>query len=283
MRLQFPILQHNTFHSFTFTGWYSSSLLLSITVSIAPQASPRNLIMRSFTVLLTLIFAFVTTSYASIDFQLPTLEVRKDRNSTKHHAVDPTKMMCKKIKSLTALTSLAANQTKLDEMIAKGKWNANKVETLKAKAADAMPKLQALTANTTLTTDCAAINAKDKMKKKCGEMKKLQNFANLATNTTAMDAFVAKHKLNSTQVDKVKAEFQMAQTKLKSLQANTTVTDFCKQMKQSSSQGGSATMGAGTTAASGSAQQVSKSGASVLQSFSCVLVTVAVGVFAVFL
>jgi hypothetical protein len=229
--------------------------------------------MRSFTVLLTLIFAFVTTSYASIDFQLPTLEVRKDRNSTKHHAVDPTKMMCKKIKSLTALTSLAANQTKLDEMIAKGKWNANKVETLKAKAADAMPKLQALT----------AINAKHKMKKKCGEMKKLQNFANLATNTTAMDAFVAKHKLNSTQVDKVKAEFQMAQTKLKSLQANTTVTDFCKQMKQSSSQGGSATMGAGTTAASGSAQQVSKSGASVLQSFSCVLVTVAVGVFAVFL
>jgi hypothetical protein len=239
--------------------------------------------MRSFTVLLALLFAFVATSYASIDFQLPTLEVRKDRNSTQLNGGGSTKMMCKKIKSLTALTSLAANQTKLDEMVAKGKTDANKVEALKEKAAAAMPKLQALTANTTLITECAAISANGKMKKQCGEMKKLQSLANLASNTTAMDAFTAKHKLNSTQVDKLKTRFQKAQTKLKALQANTTVTDFCKQNKQASGKEGSATMGAGAAAASGSSQQVTKSGASALQSVSYFLVPAIVGVFAVVL
>jgi hypothetical protein len=191
--------------------------------------------MRSFGVLLAVLFAFVATSYASIDFHLPTLEIRKDRNSTKHNGGDSTKMMCQQIKSLTVLTSLATNQNKLDELVAKGKMDTAKVDALKKKAAEATTKLQNLSSNTTLTTECAAINAKSKMKKECGQMKRLQKLANLATNATALDAFTAKHKLDSTQVDGLKIKVQNADTKFKAMQSNTTFTDFCKQMKQAGS------------------------------------------------
>jgi hypothetical protein len=199
--------------------------------------------MRSFSVLIALLFAFVATSYASIDFNLPTLQVRKDGNRTRSNGGDSTKMACKQIKSLTILTSLAANQTKLDELVAKGKMDAAKIDALKAKAADATTKLQTLSSNTTLTTECAAIAAKGKMKKECGQMKQLQKLANLASNTTAMDAYVAKHKLNSTQADGLKTKLQKAETKLKDLQSNTTLTDFCKEMKQA---GGKETSGKST-------------------------------------
>jgi hypothetical protein len=188
--------------------------------------------MRSFSVLLAVLFALVATSYASIDFHLPTLEVRKDRNSTKQNGGDSTKMKCKQIKSLTALTSLAANQTKLDELVAKGKMDTAKVDALKEKAVDATAKLQTLSSNTTLTTECAAIDAKGKMVKECGQMKRLQKLAKLATNATAMDAFSTKHKLNATQVDGLKTKLQNVETKVKAMESNTTLTDFCKQMKQ---------------------------------------------------
>jgi hypothetical protein len=193
--------------------------------------------MHSFRVLIALLFAFVAMSYAS---DMPELQAREDRNATHHKGGekggnkggDSVKKTCKEMSKLTFLTTLAANQTKLDELVAKGKMNATKVDELKAKAAAATTKLQTLTSNTTLTAECAMMNANMEMKHQCKEMKKLQKFTMLASNTTAMDAFAAHKKLNATQVDHLKATLQTMGTKLKALQANTTLTAFCKQMKQ---------------------------------------------------
>jgi hypothetical protein len=188
-----------------------------------------DITMRSLTVLVAILFAFVATSYAS---SFPVIEARKDSNATRSQGGDNTKMACKEMRQLTALTSLASNQTKLDELVAKGKLDTAKVDALKKKAADASTKLQTMSSNTTLTSECAAIDAQGQMKQQCKQMKRLQKLAKLASNTTTMDAFAAKKNLNSTQVDGLKDKLQKADTKLKTLEANATLTDFCKQMKQ---------------------------------------------------
>lgn len=191
--------------------------------------------MRSFSVLVALLFAFVATSYAA---DLTILEARKDRNETRSRSGDTTQKACKEMRKLTVLTSLAANQTKLDTLITEGKIDTAKADKLKKEAADAAPKLQALTSNSTLVDECATIDAEGHMKQQCKQMKRLQRLAKLAGNATAMDAFAAKQNLNSTQVDGLKSKVQKAETKLKALEANTTLTDFCTQMKQGQQSGG---------------------------------------------
>jgi hypothetical protein len=192
--------------------------------------------MHSFRFLVAFLFAFLALSYAS---EIPELEARKDGNATrsKDDKGDSIKKACKEMGKLTFLTSLAANQTKLDELVAKGKMTAAKVDALKAKATAAAPKLQALSSNTTLTAECATLDANKKMEKECKHMKKLQGFANLANNDTAMNAFAARKKLNGTQVDHLKEGLQDKVAKLKALQANTTLTDFCTKGKAVASPG----------------------------------------------
>jgi hypothetical protein len=258
--------------------------------------------MRSLTVLVAFLFAFVATSYAS---GIPVLEARKDRNATRSHGGDTTKMACKEMRKLTALTTLAGNQTKLDELVAKGKLDTAKVDALKKKAADATTKLQTLSSNTTLTSECAAIDAQGQMKSQCKQMKSLQKLAKLASNTTAMDAFAAKKNLNSTQVDGLKNKLQKADTKLKALEANTTLTDFCKQMKQGKESSGtdgefvftrssdettnnvSGTTSAGAAVGSNTPNQAATSGSSEVQAslkiMSYVFVPIVAGVFTMLL
>jgi hypothetical protein len=194
--------------------------------------------MHSFRVLLAFLFAFLALTYAS---EIPALEARKDGNATRSKddkGNGSIKKACKEMSKLTFLTSLAANQTKLDELVAKGKMNAAKVDALKAKATAAAPKLQALSSNTTLTAECATLDENKKMEKECKHMKKLQGFADLANNATAMNAFAAHKKLNATQVDHLMEGLQDKAAKLKALQANTTLTDFCTKGKAVASPGG---------------------------------------------
>ncbi|KAF2024794.1 hypothetical protein EK21DRAFT_77920 [Setomelanomma holmii] len=210
-----------------------------------------------------LLFAFAATSYAFPNIGFTSLEVRKDRNGTHTKGADTIKQACKQMAKLTHLTELAANQTKLDELVAKGKLNSTEVDALKTKATDATTKLQTMASNTTLTTECAAIDAEQKTVSECKQMKQLQKLANLASNTTALDAMVSKKSLNSTEVDKLKEKISKAQTKLQTLSSNTTLTDFCAQRQQGK---GTTSADAGTTSSSGAAgsataEQSSKSGA----------------------
>lgn len=193
--------------------------------------------MRSFKVLLTLLFAFFTTSYAWPSADFAALEVRRDRggNGTNSNG-NPTKKACRQLSKLTKLTELAANQTKLDELVAKGRMNATDVEVLKTEAAEATTKLQTLSANTTLTGECAVINAEKETVGQCKQMNKLQKLADMAGNQTAMDAFVQKKGLNETSVEKLQEKIQQAETRLQEMQSNTTLTDFCAQRQQQKAQ-----------------------------------------------
>lgn len=187
--------------------------------------------MRSFSFIVALMFAFVGFSAAFPQFHI--LEARKGgkngtsstkNNGTKSNSVNK---QCNTMARLTKLTTLAANQTKLDAWIAKGKLNDTSVAALKTKAADAATKLATLTANTTLVGECAVVEAHQQTIGECKAIKKLAKLTALATNQTAMDALISKKQLNDTQITKFKDSITKAQTKLDTLNANITLTDIC--------------------------------------------------------
>ncbi|KAH8725792.1 hypothetical protein GQ44DRAFT_771749 [Phaeosphaeriaceae sp. PMI808] len=270
--------------------------------------------MRSYSLLIAFLFALVATSFATAgvenadfeisDFESSDLESRGNRNSTKSNGGNTVKGACKTMKKLMRITQLASNQTKLDSLVSEGKLTTAKVDELKKKAADAGPKLQAMSTNTTLATECTRIAAESQMKGACKQMKKLQKMADLVKNQTALDAFAAKHKLNGTRVDKLKAKVQKSQPKLTELSSNTTLTTFCAKKKSvaadtnggrasgsasASATGASQTSTASpnTPAAAGNAQQVKTNGASgahvTTETLPYIFVTVLAGVFVLLL
>jgi hypothetical protein len=201
--------------------------------------------MHSFNFTIALLFALIGFSVAFPGFH--PLEARKGdkegdkggKNSTSMSNSNSLTHQCKTMSHLTHLTTLAANQTKLDAMVAKDKLNATSVAELKTKASDAATKLQTLSTNTTLVSECAVVDANMKTMGQCKQMKSLTKLAALSGNSTAMDAWVAKKKLNDTQVAKLKEKITKAGTKLDALKGNATLLDICsKAVKQQSSDGG---------------------------------------------
>ena len=196
--------------------------------------------MRSFSVLLTLIFTITASSYAWPSTNYPTLEARKqgDRNNTDSN--DPgnaLKRSCKKMRRLNALSQLSANQTKLDTWVAEGKLDTAGVDAIKEKAANAIAELQTLQSNTTLVAECAVVNAERRSVRQCKKIKKLTKLAALAGNETALAALEQKKGLNETAIERLKTKIAEASTKLQEMQSNNTLTDFCAQRQQQKDNG----------------------------------------------
>ncbi|KAF2635768.1 hypothetical protein P280DRAFT_522885 [Massarina eburnea CBS 473.64] len=240
--------------------------------------------MRSVSFIVALLFALVGFSAAFPQFHM--LEARKGNkndtsasakgNGTKGNSVNK---MCKQMAKLTKLTELASNQTKMDALVSKGKLNDTEVTSLKSKAAEAETKLKTMTSNSTLVSECAVVDAHQETIGQCKQMKGLSKLASLASNQTAMDAWVAKKKLNDTQVTKFKDQISKAQTKLDSLNGNTTLTDICS--KETSQKGASGT--GATQAGTASTTAASSASALTLQSMPYIFVPAIGAVFALFL
>ncbi|KAK0634650.1 hypothetical protein B0T17DRAFT_12712 [Bombardia bombarda] len=131
------------------------------------------------------------------------------------------KSACRQLAHLTELTSLAANQTRLDEVT---KNNATRADTIKAKAATAATQLAALQANSTLLDTCNQVFAVSAMADSCDQIKELTKLQALVANQTALDE---KSKGNATRADSLKAKAAAGVTVLVELQANATLTQFC--------------------------------------------------------
>lgn len=220
-----------------------------------------------------LLFAFIATAAAFPELHM--IQVRKHGNDTsngggrKNGTGNSVNRQCKQLNKIVRLTELAANQTKLDNLVSKGKLNATEVQLIKDKAANATATLTTLRANTTLVNECNVFNANRKVKAQCSNMKKLAKTAALAGNATAMNAFVTAKKLNDSQVTKFKEQISKAQIKLKELQSNKTLTDICAKQKSA------------TGAAAGSPQKATGAASSLtLQTVPYVLVPALAGVFA---
>ena len=159
---------------------------------------------------------------------------KNDKNGTAKNSVNHA---CNKMARLTKLTDLAANQTKLDELVAKGKLNATEEDAIKAKATNATQELKTMMSNTTLVSECAVVDAHEKVVKECSSMKKLTKLSKLANNETALKAYEAKHNMTAAQMTKFQEKIGNATTKLQDMQKNTTLTDLCAKEKSTKGNG----------------------------------------------
>ncbi|PSN68305.1 hypothetical protein BS50DRAFT_633909 [Corynespora cassiicola Philippines] len=215
--------------------------------------------MRSPRVLIAVLFAFIATAYALPEF--PALEARKhdgDGNNGTSKNDNPLNKACHKMTKLTKLSDLANNQTKLDELMSKGRIDQARVDEIKAKAANVTAELQSMQSNTTLVEECAVVNAHRKDLRRCKKMKRLEKLASMANNDTALVAFTQKKDLNETLIAKLKEKISEATTKLQEMQSNTTLTDMCaSQQKQEETQDGANS----PSGAAGAEQSAGSSGA----------------------
>lgn len=154
--------------------------------------------------------------------------VSKARNGTK---ATSEKSQCAEISRLTKLTSLINNATALSELETKHNLTAAQISEIKASAANATTRLTDLQANTTLTTQCAIVNADSKLKNQCKEISRLTKLTALAGNATALSELQTKKNLTDAEMAKIKEGAQNATVKLTQLQSNTTLVTACQSVK----------------------------------------------------
>ncbi|KAK0706622.1 hypothetical protein B0T26DRAFT_621578, partial [Lasiosphaeria miniovina] len=132
-----------------------------------------------------------------------------------------TKAQCRQVARLTELASLAANQTRLDEV---SKGNATRADALKAKATDGAAQLATLQANSTLMAVCDQVFAAEAMEDACGQLQRMEKLAAVTANATALDL---RTDGNATKANALKAKVTADADQLAALQGNATLTAFC--------------------------------------------------------
>ena len=133
---------------------------------------------------------------------------------------------CKEITSLAKFVSFASNTTMLDKIT---KDNATKVAEIQAKASTASAKLQTLTSNSTLMSDCQVKFAQEAEDDMCQQTFLLERFVKFAANTTAV---ASATKNNATKIADIELKASDAANKLQMLQSNSTLQAACPAVMQ---------------------------------------------------
>lgn len=141
---------------------------------------------------------------------------------------DSLRTTCKRIRALTILTNVANNQTAMDAMLAKGKFDAEQIAFIKSNMASVAAELDSLKSNTTLTAQCDVVNARRKVARQCRRMKRLEKLSALANNQTAYNQHLTTEVLNGKKVDELKKKVEKAKVKLQALKSNTTLVNLCR-------------------------------------------------------
>lgn len=153
----------------------------------------------------------------------------KGKNGTRSGNSD--KRECGEIARLTEMMDLVNNATRLAAFETKHKLNQTQIDELKTKTTAEQTKLQPLTSNSTLMTECAVIGADRKLQFQCHQIKSLTKLSAIANNATAMQEFETKHKMSAEQMTRFMDEAKNASGKLTKLQSNATLVTACQAMK----------------------------------------------------
>ncbi|KAJ4329849.1 hypothetical protein N0V87_010513 [Didymella glomerata] len=122
---------------------------------------------------------------------------------------------------------MAANQTRLDTLLAEKKLTQEQVDNILSKKDAINTELQQLSSNSTLTAECGVINAHRKVVKGCRKLDKLEKLVELANNKTAYDEHLAGEILNQKQTEQLKKNMETAELKLQELRNNGTLVELC--------------------------------------------------------
>lgn len=171
------------------------------------------------------ISVFLATSYARPN--LPHFELQQASSMDADPAQRSVKGTCKRIAALTNLSTMAANQTRIDTLLADKRLTQEQVDNILSKKDAINAELQRLSSNTTLTTECGVINAHRKFVKGCKKLDKLEQLVELANNKTAYDEHLAGEILNQKQTEQLKKNMESAELKLQELRSNSTLVELC--------------------------------------------------------
>lgn len=171
------------------------------------------------------ISAFVATSYARPGHQH--FELQQASSADANSAQRSVKGTCKRMAALTNLSTMAANQTRLDTLLADKKLTQEQVDNILSKKDAINAELQQLRSNSTLTAECGVINAHRQVVKGCEKLDKLEKLAELANNKTAYDEHLAGEILNQKQIEQLKKNMETAELKLQELRDNSTLIELC--------------------------------------------------------
>lgn len=175
--------------------------------------------------LLVAISVFVAASYARPE--LPHFELQEASSTNADRAEQSVKGTCKRMAALTNLSTMAANQTRLDTLIAEKKLTQEQVDNILSKKDAINAELQQLSSNATLTAECGVINAHKTVVKGCQKLEKLEKLVELANNKTAYDEHLAGEVLNPKQTEQLKKNMETAELKLQELRSNSTLAELC--------------------------------------------------------
>jgi len=133
---------------------------------------------------------------------------------------------CLELLKLEEFLKFASNATAVST---KAENNGTKITEIAAKASQSANKLQQLQSNQTLVAICFIVDAHNKEKHECEEIKGLQKFIAFANNSTAL---VDDTKNNATRINEIKAESSKAANRLANLQSNATLVADCASFDQ---------------------------------------------------
>lgn len=159
--------------------------------------------------------------------QLPHFELQETGVVDVTTTQQSLKGTCKRIEALTRLSNMAANQTRLNELLAEERLTQAQVDDIDNKKDAVNAELQALIANATVATECGSIHAHHQAVKDCKKLDKLEKLTNLANNKTAYDEHLAGELLNKKQTEQLKKNMETAEIKLQEMRGNTTLVVLC--------------------------------------------------------
>ncbi|KAE9371326.1 hypothetical protein N431DRAFT_545599 [Stipitochalara longipes BDJ] len=128
---------------------------------------------------------------------------------------------CLELLKLEEFLKFASNAT---EVSTKANNNGTRITEIAAEASQGSTKLQQLQSNSTLVAICFIVDAHNKEKHQCEEIKGLEKFIAFANNSTAL---VDDTKNNVTKINEIKAESSKAADRLANLQSNATLVADC--------------------------------------------------------
>ena len=162
-------------------------------------------------------------------------------HDSQHKHKDMESLKCAEISHLTTLTKLVSNATELAAFEAHHNLSSAEIQKLKAEAANATSKLTQLEKNATLVSDCAVLEASEKLKAQCHEIEALTKVVSLANNATALQALESKHNLTAAEIAKLKDKAANATAELTKLQSNATLVAACNHLKTENGSSGAST------------------------------------------
>lgn len=139
----------------------------------------------------------------------------------------PVAKTCKQMRALKAFVNMAQNETKLESMQEKGKFDEQQVKWIKLNTPGFVAQLESLESNQTLVNTCTQIKAQQKVARKCKQVTKLEKLAELARNETAYNEHLASEVLNQKQVEWLNKKMAKAEGRLQKLKSNNTLMGMC--------------------------------------------------------